>query len=92
MTELYKKIHEIQVSYTNDILETSKTLQRELHRVNKLWDKTETMRFTLFSKKEILKLLDDEIYDFNYQVKKRTAQLLMDIDNVIKSETGGSNE
>jgi secreted Zn-dependent insulinase-like peptidase len=92
MTELYKKIHEIQVSYTNDILEASKTLQRELHRVNKLWDKTETMRFTLFSKKEILKLLDDEIYDFNYQVKKRTAQLLMDIDNVTKSETGGSNE
>jgi secreted Zn-dependent insulinase-like peptidase len=92
MTELYKKIHEIQVTYTNDILEASKTLQRELQRVNKLWDKTETMRFTLFSKKEILKLLDDEIYDFNYQVKKRTAQLLMDIDNVIKSETGGSNE
>jgi len=92
MTELYKKIHEIQVAYTNDILEASKTLQRELHRVNKLWDKTETMRFTLFSKKEILKLLDDEIYDFNYQVKKRTAQLLFDIDNVTKSETGGSNE
>lgn len=92
MTELYKKIHEIQVTYTNDILESSKTLQRELHRVNKLWDKTETMRFTLFSKKEILKLLDDEIYDFNYQLKKRTAQLLTDIDNVTKSETGGSNE
>jgi secreted Zn-dependent insulinase-like peptidase len=89
---LYKKIHEVQVAYTNDILEASKTLQRELHRVNKLWDKTETMRFTLFSKKEILKLLDDEIYDFNYQVKKRTAQLLIDIDNVTKSETGGSNK
>ena len=92
MNELYKKIHEVQVAYTNDILEASKTLQRELHRVNKLWDKTETMRFTLFSKKEILKLLDDEIYDFNYQVKKRTAQLLFDIDNVTKSETGGSNK
>jgi hypothetical protein len=38
------------------------------------------------------KIIYDEIYDFNYQVKKRTSQLLMDIDNVIKSETGGSNE
>jgi hypothetical protein len=92
MTELYKKIHEIQVIYTNDVLELSKTLQRELQRVNKLWDKTETYRFTLFSKKEILKLLDDEIYDFNDAVKKRTAQLLLDIDAIIKSETAGSNE
>jgi secreted Zn-dependent insulinase-like peptidase len=92
MKELYNKMHALQVSYTIDILDAAKTLQRELHRVNKLWDKTETMRFTLFSKKEILKLLDDEIYDFNYQVKKRTSQLLMDIDNVIKSETGGSNK
>ena len=92
MTQLYKKIHEIQVIYTNDVLELSKTLSRELHRVNKLWDKTETMRFTLFSKKEILKLLDDEIYDFNDAVKKRTAQLLLDIDAIIKSETAGSNE
>jgi hypothetical protein len=50
------------------------------------------MRFTLFSKKEILKLLDDEIYDFNDAVKKRTAQLLLDIDVIIKSETAGSNE
>jgi hypothetical protein len=92
MTQLYKKIHEIQVTYTNDILEASKLLQRELQRVNKLWDKTETMRFTLFSKKEILKLLDDEIYDFNNFVKKRTAQLLLDVDYIIKSETAGSIE
>jgi hypothetical protein len=92
MTELYKKIHETQVLYANDILEAAKLLQRELHRVNKLWDKTETMRFTLFSKKEILKLLDDEIYDFNNFVKKRTTELLLHIDDIIKSETAGSIE
>jgi hypothetical protein len=89
---LYKKIFDAQLKYTGEILEASKTLQRELHRVSKLWDKTETMKFTLFSKKEILKLLDDELNDFNYQVKKKTSLMLQEIEDILKKEAPGSNE
>lgn len=89
---MYKKLFEAHLKYANDIVKYSNDLQFEMRRISKLWDKTEEMKFTLFSKKEILKLMDDENYDFQYQVKKRTEQLLVEIDSIIKSETAGSNE
>ena len=89
---MYKKLFEAHTRYAADVVKLSAELQFEMRRISKLWDKTEEMKFTLFSKKEILKLMDDENYDFQYSVKKRTDQLLREIDDIIKSETGGSNE
>ena len=88
--KLYKKIFDAQVKHTGTIIQNSNEFQREIRRIYKLWDKTETMRFTLFSKKEILQLLDEAIYDFNYNVKKSTSLLLDDVNTILKDETPGS--
>jgi hypothetical protein len=92
MKQLYKPLYEAYTNYCADVIKYTQQLQFEMRRISKLWDKTETMRFTLFSKKEILKLQDDEIYEFQNKLKKRTAELLISIDAMIKSETAGSNE
>lgn len=83
---MYKKLFDAHTNYANDIVQLSSELQFEMRRISKLWDKTESIQFTLFSKKEILKLMDDENFDFQYQVKKRTAQLLQEIDLIINEK------
>ena len=56
-----KKLYDLHLQTFGNINDISKQLQYELKRISKLWDKTDEMHYTLFSKKEIMKLIDDEI-------------------------------
>lgn len=85
-----KKLYELHLNFSVSILEISKNLKFELRRVSKLWDKTESMKYTLFSKTEIIKLMDESINDFHIEVRKELTKLMDDVNNTLKSETPGS--
>jgi phenylalanine-4-hydroxylase len=87
-----KKLYDLHLQTFGNINDISKQLQYELKRISKLWDKTDEMHYTLFSKKEIMKLVDDEINDFNRLVNNEITNLMTQTAEVFKSETGGSNE
>lgn len=84
----YKKIYEKIWNYTNDILKIAKHMKYEMQRISKLWEKTDEMRYTLFTKKEILKLMTDEMNDFEKDVKNELRKLLDEIQEDIKKESG----
>jgi len=86
----HKKIYDLHLQTFGNINDISKQLQYELKRISKLWDKTDEMKYTLFSKKEIMKLIDDEINDFNRLVNNEITNLMAETAEAFKSETGGS--
>ena len=84
----YKKIYDKIWHYTNDVLKIAKGMKFQMQRISKLWEKTDEMRYTLFTKKEILKLMTDEMNDFELLVKIELRKLLDDIEQEIKKESG----
>jgi hypothetical protein len=82
----YKKTYETIWNYTNEVMKIAKDMKFEMIRISRLWDKTEEMRYTLFTKKEILKLMTDEMNDFEESVRIELTKLL----DEIKKESGES--
>ena len=84
----YKKIYELNLHYTKNVIESARTLKYEMNRISKLWEKTDTMNYTLFTKREIMKLMQDEFNDFEASVKNELRILLDQLEIEIKKESG----
>jgi Mg2+ and Co2+ transporter CorA len=81
------KIYQANMEHCNNISIMAKGLKYEMIRISKLWEKTETMRFTLFSKKEIIKMINDSCNEFDSDIKNEFERFFKIIDG-IKEESG----
>jgi hypothetical protein len=81
------KIYDANMQHCNNILIIAKGLKYEMYRISKLWEKTDSMSYTLFTKKEILKMINDSCNEFDSDIKNEFERFFKIID-AIKEESG----
>ena len=68
-------IYEMHLQTVDNCCAYAKQMKYEILRHIELWDKSAGMNYPLFSKKEILKMMQDEVNDFTIAINQQFEKL-----------------
>ena len=69
-------LYELHLQTVDNCCAYAKQMKYEIVKHIELWDKSSTMNYPLFSKKEILKMMQDEVNDFTVAINQQFAKML----------------
>lgn len=68
-------IYEMHLQTVDNCCAFSKQMKYEIVKLIELWDKSSQMQYPLFTKKEILKMMQDEINDYTQAINQQFEKL-----------------